>query len=258
MPRLVEDARARLEIERESLAVAREMHQIALEHSEVLADAEDRAERLAQLGAQERPKALTFLKEAAALVPTAARSTGSGGAGSNGGDRSSSAGAGGSGGGGSITGRGITSQGGDVRAEVWLDEHCPRRPMEIPDPFKLGEFLTIEVWDCVVALGHPKAIFPVPESVAAAFPSRSSRSAGGGTQGSTGRDPRFVIPDTKTVFIGGEEPSFSGSTAQSPPSGPTADGKLVEKTLKDGFGALVKELRAGGDLGLQIRRNGGL
>lgn len=271
---LLEDARALLEIDRERVRLARETAQIALEHSEVLADAEDRALRLSALGDRERPKAEQFVKrmtEAATIAPRPAGGIGAGGSGEPRtiGSGGGGGGAGGGGGGSSLLSgpRSLVSQRGGIRqSEDFVREHCALIPggVEVPNPrnpFALaqGDMVKVPAWDCSTALGVPDAVFLDPDAMQALRqPAMSSNRAGGGGGGGRGRDPRFVIPERKTVFIGGEEPGFAGSTAQPPQGGPTADGKLVEKTLKDGFGALVKELRASGDLGLQVRRNGGL
>lgn len=268
---LLDDARA-------LLAIDRERRDIAKDHAAVLAEAEERARRLAELGDQERPKTLQFLTEAATLLPT----PGAPGAPAAGQPLSSSGGGGGgAGGGGGTGGRRLTNRtltalsGTAVRSESWVAAHCARTEVEIPRPGALrsDETVTVAAWDCTVpfrdlglAVEDGAAIFLDPEATAGLLGPRSS-SKQSGSGGNRGRDPRFVIPPITHVFAGGGE----GSTVSGPPaapSGPTAaagastaptpDARLLQRELRDGFGALVKELRAGGDLGLQIRRNGGL
>ncbi len=261
---LLDDARALLEIDRERRDIARE-------HAAVLVEAEERAQRLARLGDEERPKTLAFLNEAASLLPPPG--TGAGATRPTTPLSSSGGGAAGQGGGvgGSRSGRTLRAlRGTTVRAEQWIAAHCTRAQVEIPKPGALrsDETVMVDAWDCTVpfremglAVEDGAAIFLDPDAAGALLGPRSSSKSGAGAgrgSGITGTGSDQWLGSTP----GGHSLQHSGGSsiiAPSPPSNaPTPDARLVQAELRAGFGMLAKELRAGGDLGLQIRRNGGL
>jgi len=267
---LLDDARALLEIDRQRRDIARE-------HAAVLIEAEERANRLARLGDEERPKTLAFLNEAASLLPPAGPGAGTPGGPARPSPSLSSTGGrgagGGQGGGGSrlIPGaRTLTSQRGGIRqSEDFVREHCSLIPggVEIPNPrnpFALvqNDMVKVPAWDCSVPLGVPDAVFLDPDAMQALLPARvSSRGAGGGAGGgsrASGGGSDTWLGSTP----GGHSLQHTGGSSTVAPSpqsnAPTPDARLVQAELRAGFGMLAKELRAGGDLGLQIRRNGGL
>lgn len=266
MPRLLEDARALLDIDRERIRLAREAQDV---NREALATARE----LAQLGDTERPKNLEYVKsiraESGSFVANPAGGAGraslptsSSGAGGGGG-------AGGAGGGSRTQGpRLLTSRtaGVGTQREDWVYEHCKMVPggVEIPNPANplamvTGDMMRVAAWDCSVAMGVPEAIFLDPAAVEALQPAqRGSSRSGGGSSGGTGRDRliRGGILGETGVQVNPFKAGRGGSTVGPEASIPTADGKLVEKTLIEGFREVVKELRQSGDIGLQIRRGG--
>lgn len=264
---LLEDARALLEVDRERVKLARETAQIALEHSEVLADAEDRAERLARLGDQERPKALQFIKEAATFLPQG-QGQPTPGTPSSSTPRSS----GGSSGAGAATagGRGrdrqiynTTGTGTGVSYD-WVQTHCTLTTIKIPKPGSpVLELVDIAAWDCSEVMptrSAEDAIFVDPDAWLELVGTRSlSRTGGSGARGG-GANPRAPIGSRNTQGIGESNPfqAATGGSASTGPTPPTTGEKLIERAVTSGLREVVKELRAGGDLGLQIRRNGGL
>lgn len=146
-----------------------------------------------------------------------------------------------------------------VEPESWLREHCERTTFRIPRPGnpmarEENDFIVIGGYDCSKEL-HAEVYFYDP------IEPLLSSSAGGGGASTRGAPPpragnftRNPDPNSGHSWIA----SPGGSTIVAPPQAPTPGDKLVAETVRAGLREVVSELRASGDLGLAIRRNGGL
>ena len=264
MPRILDDARALLDIDRERIALAREAQAV---NQEALATARE----LAQIGEAERPKAERFaqsMRDAASFSPV----PGAGGAGSPLATSSS----GGGGGAGAASGGGpglipgsrvLTSRtaGVGIQREDWVYANCKMIPggIEVPNPANpsamlMNDYVTVAAWDCSVPLGVPEAIFLDPDAYQALLKSPMGFSAsGGGGNGGGGVVNARRAQGREGVLgpTGAPVNPFASSTGSST-AGPTADGKVVVEAIRQMTGAVVAELRSSGDIGLQIRRGG--
>lgn len=148
-----------------------------------------------------------------------------------------------------------------IKAEDWLNAKCERTTFKIPNPRNpnaaaQGDMVTVGGWDCSAEL-HMEANFYDPDDMAKLRGDKTSSTRSGGGSGNQGPDPRFVIPDTRTVFAGGDGIVGDGSTSAGGPSRPSGPVQVTDPAMAEQT-RLLREIRDQGrqDAGLG-RRVGG-